>query len=169
MNDTYDSHDSDTPVKKTAKTPMKTPPHTSADDSAASQASQVTRTTGIPTPATPAASKPAKAKPAMPAKPAATKPTAPKPATPAEDGLKPVSAKSRNITIVATVIALIVVFLALGFFVHWGLAAIFAIIMVPGAISMAIIARHPEKTGGRSMLGVSNPDTLLEPFTGKRK
>ena len=156
MNDTYDSHDSDTPMDTTAKTT----PHTAA----ASHASQVTRTTGIPVPATSAAAKPANAKPAMPAK-----PTAPKPAAPAEDGLKPVNAKSRNITIVATVIALIVVFLALGFFVHWGLAAIFAIIMVPGAISMAIIARHPEKTGGRSMLGVSNPDTLLEPFTGKRK
>lgn len=86
-----------------------------------------------------------------------------------EDGLKPVSAKTRTVAIVATVIGLVVVFLALGFFVHWGLAAIFAIIMVPGAISMAIIARHPEKTGGRSMLGVSNPNTLLEPFTGKRK
>ncbi|WP_243394302.1 hypothetical protein [Bifidobacterium parmae] len=85
------------------------------------------------------------------------------------DGLKPVSTKTRTVTIVATVIGLIVVFLALGFFVHWGLAAIFAIIMVPGAISMAIVARHPEKTGGRSMLGVSNPNTLLEPFTGKRK
>lgn len=148
MNDTYDSHDFDTPMDTPAKTTAKTTPHTAAADSAASQASQMTRTTGIPAPATSAAAKPA---------------------APAEDGLKPVSAKSRNITIVATVIALIVVFLALGFFVHWGLAAIFAIIMVPGAISMAIIARHPEKTGGRSMLGVSNPDTLLEPFTGKRK
>lgn len=96
----------------------------------------------------------------------------PQPAEPAEDGLKedglkPVSAKTRAITIVATVIALVAVFLALGFLVHWGLAAIFAIIMMPGTISMAIVARHPEKTGGRSMLGVSNPNTLLEPFTGK--
>ncbi|NEG56078.1 hypothetical protein GFD21_10000 [Bifidobacterium sp. SMA15] len=71
--------------------------------------------------------------------------------------------------IVAGVAIAAFAFLALGFAVNWGLAAIFAIIMVPGAISTAIIARHPEKTGGRSMLGVSNPDTLLEPFTGKRK
>lgn len=86
-----------------------------------------------------------------------------------ENGLKPVSAKTRTVTIIATMIGLVVVFLALGFFVHWGLAAIFAIIMIPGAISMAIVARHPEKTGGSSMFGVSNPNTLLEPFTGKRK
>ncbi|KAA8819002.1 hypothetical protein CSQ85_07170 [Bifidobacterium rousetti] len=67
-----------------------------------------------------------------------------------------------------TVAAAIVVFLALGFAVSWGLAAIFAIIMIPGAISVAIIARHPEKTGGRSMLGVSDPNTLLDPLTGGR-
>ena len=72
-------------------------------------------------------------------------------------------------TIIGTVAAAIVVFLALGFAVSWGLAAIFAIIMIPGAISVAIIARHPEKTGGRSMLGVSDPNTLLDPLTGGRR
>ncbi|MBT1172677.1 hypothetical protein JS528_04770 [Bifidobacterium sp. MA2] len=70
--------------------------------------------------------------------------------------------------LIGTVAAAVAIFLALGFAVSWGLAAIFAIIMVPGGISMAIIARHPEKTGGRQMLGVSDPNTLLEPFTGRR-
>ncbi len=71
-------------------------------------------------------------------------------------------------TVVGTVAAAVVIFLVLGFAVSWGLAAIFAIIMIPGAISVAIIARHPERTGGRSMLGISDPNTLLDPLTGRR-
>ena len=84
-------------------------------------------------------------------------------------GMSENSAAKARWTIIGTVAAAIVVFLALGFAVSWGLAAIFAIIMIPGAISVAIIARHPEKTGGRSMLGVSDPNTLLDPFTGGRR
>lgn len=159
MNDTYDS-DATAGTMATTGPSAKT---TSATDASPADKTPSARQATSASTTAPKASK----GPATPKTSKTTKVAKPAPRT--EDGLKPVSAKSRNITIVATVIALIVVFLALGFFVHWGLAAIFAIIMVPGAISMAIIARHPEKTGGRSMLGVSNPDTLLEPFTGKRK
>lgn len=67
-----------------------------------------------------------------------------------------------------TIAAVVAIILVLGFAVSWGLAAILAIIMVPGGISVAIIARHPEKTGGRQMFGISDPNTLLDPFTGKR-
>ncbi|WP_258175673.1 hypothetical protein [Bifidobacterium callitrichos] len=72
-------------------------------------------------------------------------------------------------TVVGTAAAVVVIFFVLGFAVNWGLAAIFAIIMIPGAISVAIIARHPERTGGRSMLGISDPNTLLDPITGGRR
>lgn len=89
-------------------------------------------------------------------------------AAPETDGLKPMTARNARLTVIGAAVAAVVVVLVLGFVVSWGLAAIFVIIMVPGAISMAIIARHPEKTGGRSMFGVSNPNTLLEPFTTKR-
>ena len=34
---------------------------------------------------------------------------------------------------------------------NWGLAALSVIILVPGAISLAILAKHPESTSGRSM------------------
>ncbi|TPF92790.1 hypothetical protein BW14_07395 [Bifidobacterium sp. UTBIF-68] len=67
-------------------------------------------------------------------------------------------------TIIGTVIVVVLIALALGFFVSWGLAAIAVIIMVPGAISLAILARHPESTGGRSMFGISDPATLLDPL-----
>lgn len=50
------------------------------------------------------------------------------------------------------------------FFVNWGLAALSVIILVPGAISLAILAKHPESTSGRSMFGISNPDALLDPI-----
>ncbi|MCZ4443098.1 hypothetical protein [Bifidobacterium breve] len=46
----------------------------------------------------------------------------------------------------------------------WGLAALSVIILVPGAISLAILAKHPESTSGRSMFGISNPDALLDPI-----
>lgn len=47
---------------------------------------------------------------------------------------------------------------------NWGLAALSVIILVPGAISLAILAEHPESTSGRSMFGISNPDALLDPI-----
>ena len=47
---------------------------------------------------------------------------------------------------------------------NWGLAALSVIILVPGAISLAILAKHTESTGGRSMFGISNPDALLDPI-----
>ncbi|WP_240541037.1 hypothetical protein [Bifidobacterium colobi] len=72
--------------------------------------------------------------------------------------------KQARLTIAVTAVAVVLIALGLGFFVSWGLAAIAVIIMVPGAISLAIIAKHPESTGGRSMLGISNPDTLLDPL-----
>lgn len=72
-------------------------------------------------------------------------------------------------TVVGTAVAVVVIFFVLGFAVSWGLAAIFAIIMIPGVISVAIVARHPERTGGRSMLGISDPSTLLDPITGGRR
>ena len=75
----------------------------------------------------------------------------------------------RNLTIAGTAAATLLIIIALGLCVSWGLAAIFAVILIPGSISIAIIAMHPEKTGGRSMLGVSDPNTLLEPLTGKRR
>ncbi|WP_241519520.1 hypothetical protein [Bifidobacterium callitrichidarum] len=67
-------------------------------------------------------------------------------------------------TIIGAIVVIAVVLVGIGLFVSWGLAAIAAIIMIPGAISLAILARHPESTGGRSMLGISNPDTLLDPL-----
>ncbi|TPF85972.1 hypothetical protein BW13_07920 [Bifidobacterium sp. UTCIF-37] len=93
----------------------------------------------------------------------------PKATTKAADKAADKAAARARWTIIGTVAAAIVVFLALGFAVSWGLAAIFAIIMIPGAISVAIIAHHPERTGGRSMLGISDPSTLLDPITGGRE
>mgnify|MGYP003458943141 CR=1 FL=1 len=49
----------------------------------------------------------------------------------------------------------------LGFFVNWGLAALLVIIMIPGAISLAVLAKHPESTGGRSMWMVRSELTKL--------
>ena len=46
---------------------------------------------------------------------------------------------------------------------NWGLAALSVIILVPGAISLVILAKHPESTGGRSMFGISDPDAQLDP------
>lgn len=68
------------------------------------------------------------------------------------------------LTIIGTVAVLVIIVLCLGFFVNWGLAALSVIILVPGAISLAILAKHPESTGGRSMFGISNPDALLDPI-----
>lgn len=67
-------------------------------------------------------------------------------------------------TIIGTVVVVAVTVLRLGFFVNWGLAALSVIILVPGAISLAILAKHPESTSGRSMFGISNPDALLDPI-----
>lgn len=67
-------------------------------------------------------------------------------------------------TIIGTVAALVIIVLCLGFFVNWGLAALSVIILVPGAIPLAILAKHPESTSGRSMFGISNPDALLDPI-----
>ncbi|WP_240542204.1 hypothetical protein [Bifidobacterium felsineum] len=78
--------------------------------------------------------------------------------------LKVSGPKQAQLTIAVTAVAVVLIALGIGFFVSWGLAAIAVIIMVPGAISLAIIAKHPESTGGRSMLGISNPDTLLDPL-----
>lgn len=72
--------------------------------------------------------------------------------------------KQARATIIGAIAVVAVVLAGIGIFVSWGLAAIAAIIMIPGAISLAILARHPESTGGRSMLGISNPDTLLDPL-----
>ena len=69
-----------------------------------------------------------------------------------------------RLTIIGTVVAVSVILICLGAFVSWGLAAMAAIIMIPGAISLAILARHPDSTGGRSMLGISDPNTLLDPL-----
>lgn len=43
---------------------------------------------------------------------------------------------------------MVAIVLGLGFFVNWGLAALLVIIMIPGAISLAVLAKHPESTGG---------------------
>lgn len=67
-------------------------------------------------------------------------------------------------TIIGTVAVLVIIVLCLGFFVNWGLAALSVIILVPGAISLAILAKHPESASGRSMFGISNPDALLDPI-----
>lgn len=67
------------------------------------------------------------------------------------------------LTIIVTVVVVAIV-LGLGFFVNWGLAALSVIIMIPGAISLAVLAKHPESTGGRSMFGISDPNTLLDPI-----
>lgn len=67
-------------------------------------------------------------------------------------------------TIIGTVAVLVIIVLCLGFFVNWGLAALSVIILVPGAISLAILAKHPESAGGRSMFGISNSDVLLDPI-----
>ena len=65
------------------------------------------------------------------------------------------------LTIIVTVVVVVAIVLGLGFF---GLAALSVIIMIPGAISLAVLAKHPESTGGRSMFGISDPNTLLDPI-----
>ena len=67
-------------------------------------------------------------------------------------------------TIIVTVVVVVAIVLGLGFFVNWGLAALLVIIMIPGAISLAVLAKHPVSTGGRSMFGISDPNTLLDPI-----
>lgn len=69
-----------------------------------------------------------------------------------------------RLTIIGTVVVVAAIVLCLGFFVNWGLAALSVIILVPGAISLAILAKYPESTSGRSMFGISNPDALLDPI-----
>ena len=64
------------------------------------------------------------------------------------------------LTIIVTVVVVVAIVLGLGFFVNWGLAALLVIIMIPGAV----LAKHPESTGGRSMFGISDPNTLLGPI-----
>ena len=64
----------------------------------------------------------------------------------------------------ALLVVVVAIVLGLGFFVNWGLAALLVIIMIPGAISLAVLAKHPESTGGRSMFGISDPNTLLDPI-----
>ena len=63
------------------------------------------------------------------------------------------------LTIIVTVVVVVAIVLGLGFFVNWGLAALLVIIMIP-----AVLAKHPESTGGRSMFGISDPNTLLDPI-----
>ena len=70
-------------------------------------------------------------------------------------------------TIIVTVVVVVAIVLGLGFFVNWGLAALLVIIMIPGAISLAVLAKHPESTGGRSMFGISDPNTLLDRFAAR--
>ena len=55
------------------------------------------------------------------------------------------------LTIIVTVVVVVTIVLGLGFFVNWGLAALSVIIMIPGAISLAVLAKHPESTGGRCL------------------
>lgn len=76
---------------------------------------------------------------------------------------------SKLAKILAIVGVVVIALLALGFLVNWGLALIAALLLVPGGIAVAIVARHPEQTGNRQMFGVSDSRTLLEPFTGRRK
>lgn len=74
-----------------------------------------------------------------------------------------------NIPLIIGVIAVaIICALAIGFAVSWGLAVLFLLVLIPGGVSLIIIARHPERTGNQQMFGVSDPKTLLEPFTGRR-
>ena len=56
------------------------------------------------------------------------------------------------LTIIVTVVVVVAIVLGLGFFVNWGLAA------------LLVLAKHPESTGGRSMFGISDPNTLLDPI-----
>ena len=106
--------------------------------------------------------------PTGPATSAAARPT-----TVTADGTKPAAstswARETNprralLTIIVTVVVVVAIVLGLGFFVNWGLAALLVIIMIPGAISLAVLAKHPESTGGRSMFGISDPNTLLDPI-----
>lgn len=76
---------------------------------------------------------------------------------------------SAKLILAVTAAFIAVAFLCLGFFVNWGLALLALIIMIPGSLSLTILARHPESTGGRSMLGISDPDTLLDPLKTKRQ
>lgn len=70
--------------------------------------------------------------------------------------------------LIGTLVVVAVIIVALGVAVSWGLSAILALILVPGGCAMAVIARNPELTGNRSMFGVSDPATLLDPLTGGR-
>ncbi|WP_133119546.1 hypothetical protein [Bifidobacterium primatium] len=50
----------------------------------------------------------------------------------------------------------------------WWLSLILLVVMVPAGLSTLYLNLHPERTGGRSMLGVSDASTLLDPFKGGR-
>ncbi|NEG96139.1 hypothetical protein GFD17_05080 [Bifidobacterium sp. SMB2] len=50
----------------------------------------------------------------------------------------------------------------------WWLSLILLVVMVPAGLSTLYLNLHPERTGGRSMLGVSDASTLLDPFRGGR-
>ncbi len=52
------------------------------------------------------------------------------------------------LTIIVTVVVVVAIVLGLGFFVNWGLAALLVIIMIPGAISLAVLAKHPNPPAG---------------------
>mgnify|MGYP000143457969 CR=1 FL=1 len=68
------------------------------------------------------------------------------------------------LTIIVTVVVVVAIVLGLGFFVNWGLAALLVIIMIPGAISLAVLAKHPRiHRRAQHVTASPNPNTLLVP------
>ena len=84
------------------------------------------------------------------------------------NGQQPDERKQGIIELIGAGVLAFALVIAVGILYDWRLSLILLLMMVPAAIAALIIYKHPEKTGGRSFIGISNPNTLLEPFTGKR-
>lgn len=83
-------------------------------------------------------------------------------------GQQPDKRKQGVIELIGAGVLALVLIIAVGILYDWRLSLILLLVMVPAAIAALIIYKHPEKTGGRSFIGISNPNTLLDPFTGRR-
>ncbi|PWG60824.1 hypothetical protein [Bifidobacterium catulorum] len=86
----------------------------------------------------------------------------------AKDGKRPASdARRGRIASYAVAVLLttsMMVFVGVRY--SWWLTVILLVVMVPAGAATLYLNLHPERTGGRSMLGISDASTLLDPLRG---
>ncbi|WP_236024448.1 hypothetical protein [Bifidobacterium pluvialisilvae] len=68
--------------------------------------------------------------------------------------------------VVAVLVVAMMVYVGVRY--SWWLTVILLVVMIPAGIATLYLGLHPERTGGRSMLGISDASTLLDPLRGGR-